>query len=142
MNFSAQIIRACVRAKVPCFLENPRSSKLFLAPPLARLLKLHSCQEFVSDYCQYGAPWRKITKVCAWFGTSETPCARCSGADKLCSRTGKPHIHLAGKSPQGVNWTKVAEAYPPAWAKQWAQVLIDSALKNIQRRIATLCHLV
>ena len=59
MFSSGLLISACVRARVPCYLENPLTSKLFLAPQILRLRKQTCCQEFISDYCQYGTAWKK-----------------------------------------------------------------------------------
>ena len=113
MIFSAIIIEQCIRAAIPCLLENPHSSKLFLAEPIAQLRVLSCCQEFVSDYCQYGAQWKKRTRVCGWHCLSEAPVLKCAGAHGLCSRSGCKHLRLCGHSPQGRSWTAVAQAYPP-----------------------------
>ena len=114
---SADIIGACAQAHIPCFLENPQSSILFLAPCIHKLRQHPACQEFVLHYCQYGAPWRKATKVCTWFSTSAGPQKRCAGPRPLCSRAQQRHIALSGSSPQGVPWTRIAEPYPLQWAK-------------------------
>ena len=139
---SACIIAACIKSCVPCFLENPQSSKLFLAPCI-RELRLHpACQEFISHYCQYGTAWRKATKVCTWFSTSDAPQRRCAGPKPTCSRTQRRHIALSGSSPQGVPWTKIAEPYPLQWAKAWASVIVASATNSIARRLASLVSII
>ena len=87
----------------PLLYQNPRSSRLFSAPALVRLRRL----EFISDYCQHGAPWRKSTKVIGWWNLVEFFRGTLQKVlwHKACSRSGRPHVHLAGRSPQGVSWT-------------------------------------
>ena len=63
MQFSSEVIHACIRNRVPCCLEHPVTSKLFYAPPLRSLRSHPSCQEFVSDHCQYGTQWKRSTMV-------------------------------------------------------------------------------
>ena len=142
MIFSANIIERCVRAAVPCLLENPHASKLFQAKPIAQLRTLSCCQEFVSDYCQYGAQWKKRTRVCGWHCLSEAPVLKCTGANGICSRSGRKHLRLCGHSPQGKSWTAIAQAYPHRWARQFAQVLADSATNRIQHRLFTFCSII
>ena len=100
LTFSVRVIRACIAAQVPCFLENPQST--LSAPPSCDFASL----EFVSDVCQYGAAWRQTRKDCGWWSPSEAPCQHKAGK-KLRSRCGRP-----GRSPQGLCWTEIAEAYP------------------------------
>ena len=103
LTFSVRVIRACIAAQVPCFLENPQST--LSAPPSCDFAS-GCCLEFVSDVCQYGAAWRKSRKDCGWWSLSEAPYPHCAGK-KLRSRFGRP-----GRSPQGLCWTEIAEAYP------------------------------
>jgi hypothetical protein len=47
--------------RIICCLENPLTSWMWSAPPLQLLsLKGHLS---ITDYCQFGTPWRKSTKV-------------------------------------------------------------------------------
>ena len=59
-NMTAQVssfvITSCISARVPCCRENPRTSKLFRAPCIFKLLSDPHCQEFVSDYTASVAP--------------------------------------------------------------------------------------
>lgn len=66
MRNTAAIIDCCVALGVPCMLENPHNSRLWLAPPIARLSTKACCQKFVLDQCQFGARWRKRTAILAW----------------------------------------------------------------------------
>ena len=127
-----KLIEIEISNNVPCYLENPLTSKLFLAPPIKRLLSSPHCVQHKPDYCQYGTAWRKSTLVAAWHMCSDCPCKRCFPQGNCCSKTGKPHIHLQGKL------TKLAAAYPKPWARQFAQTIHNSIHNNIHSR---LCHL-
>ena len=136
MQFSAEVIRRCIRCGVPCCLENPLTSLLFLAPPVRALRKHPCCQEFKSDLCQYGAQWKRATKVVTWFCGTEAPSLRCQPTHaRSCSRTHRPHQKLGGTSPTGVPWTTLAQQYPSKWAQQWSRVLFDAAMNGIQARL-------
>ena len=139
MRLSARILASCIRLGVPCFLENPHSSMLFKAPAIAKLIGDTRCQTFISDHCQYGARWRKTTRVCTWLSTSEAPSRRCcSLRGQPCSRSQQKHIDLSGRSAQGGSWTKIARAYPRSWARAWAACMIASAENATLRRLASL----
>ena len=45
--------------KWPWILENPHSSKMWRAPVMVRLRARQGVHEVVSDFCQWGKPWRK-----------------------------------------------------------------------------------
>jgi len=125
-RFTAQIIKVCQAHNVPVCLENPASSRLWKCPAIAGLLPLASdCVR--SAYCQFGAPWRKITQVAGWNVGSLAPMNKlCRGQKGVCSRTGRPHLQLNGRS-NGVSWTKIAEPYPGPWARQMARHLVQAA---------------
>lgn len=111
-------------------IENPATSLIWTAPPLAALVR-HGTSA-VSDYCQYGMPWRKRTRVQCWScDPAIVPCRKCSGRGGLCSRTGKPHVILTGTHPTThTSMTKHAEPYPNKWAKEWWSC-IQSSIFNL-----------
>ena len=119
MRFSCSIITLCRRYTIPCCLENSATSMIWNAPPLATLVR-HGHMS-ITDYCPYGCPWRKRTKVCTWsLDPASLPHLRCHGRGGVCSRTGAKHIVLTGVHPtQRVPWTKFAQPYPPSWVKAW-----------------------
>ena len=125
MLFSARVIALCIRLGVPCFLENPHSSMLFKAPAIAELLGDTCCQSFVSDYCQYGARWRRTTRVCTWLSTSEAPSRRCCGSGgQPCPRSQQKHIRLSDRSAQGsrCQLDKGCASLPPLMGSRLGQL--------------------
>ena len=118
---TARLIRACLAARVPCGLENPQTSMLWQSPFLRRLVA-HRCAQVLDVHlCQYGARWRKATKVVLWeCVTCPDAARRCSGRRGVCSATGKPHVVLSGRDPSGGLWTRRAQAYPRQFARSFA----------------------
>ena len=123
-----RVIRSCRDYRVPCIMENPATSQMWSEPMLNVLLQDDRCQAFCLDYCCFGAPWRKRTRLAGW-GCSEPRglCRLCTGVGGKCW-TGKRHRILQGSVPgSSLCWTHLAEAYPPALATQAAAWLARSA---------------
>ena len=128
MSFSTSTIRLAIHHKVPVFLENPHSSMLWLAPPLVKLIGHPSSRAFLCDFCQFGARWRKRTRIQAWFSQDSITLNQiCHGRNGICSRTGKHHIVLSGQDRVSQQlWTHLAQPYPLKFAEAGAQLLISS----------------
>ena len=129
---TASIIRICLRHHVPCMLENPLTSMLWKYPALLHLQDHSSFESHTLDQCQFGAPWRKATRIGAWLCRHCTGLdRRCSGSQGTCSRTGKPHIVLSGVSKtHKVLWTSLAQVYPAKLCQTLASVLTQSSLDS------------
>ncbi len=114
MQATASLLRACLRANVPCALENPCGSRLFRVRPIAALCRHPQTTPHVCDFCQYGSLYRKRTKLMLWgCGTLKLLQSRCSGKGGLCSRTGQHHQILQGNVPGSrILMTALAEPYP------------------------------
>ena len=128
MRISARIIHACIKTTICCFLENPAGSLMWKAPPLLKVCS-HKCSRvFVCDFCQYGARWRKRTRIQGWHSQLDSDLSRtCSGHQGQCSRSGKFHIVLHGQDPVSRQlWTHLAQPYPNAFAKAAALALANS----------------
>ena len=137
-RFTAHIIKTCCAHNIPVCLENPASSRLWKCPALACLLP--SASDCIrSAYCQFGTPWRKITQVAGWSVGSLAPMSKqCHGQKGVCSKTGRPHKQLNGRS-NGISWTKIAEPYPkPLCAHLVKQIMKSSDLLALQRRYEVL----
>ena len=112
-----RVIRELDRLHLPWCLENPESSKLWFLPALQRLLRMSHVHAVTIDFCQYGSPWRKRTKLV--FGNLDRQDTlrlchrRCAGPPGWCSRTGRRHARLSGRAPDGRPRTAVAQPYPP-----------------------------
>ncbi len=129
MRFTARIISLCIKFFVPCILENPIHSLLWFAPPVSRCAVSGVCRSFVCDFCQYGAKWRKRTKLLTWH-CQEFPSLQhtCAGRGGKCSASHKYHIILKGQDPVTKQlWTHLAQPYPWRFAVEGAKLLVESA---------------
>ena len=126
---SSRLIRFCIRANCPIYLENPAASMLWICPYIKPLLDKPGCHHVNTDYCQFGKPWRKRTKIASW-NTHELDFIErhCTGKQGLCSRTQEPHIVLTGTDrSSGRLWTQVAEPYPRAFCTLTARHMVHAA---------------
>ena len=125
----AAFCRYCHRRRVPFYIENPLTSRLWKTHELRGLAKLtHSV--FVNfDFCQFGEPWRKSTQLLVSRHSDIRVIERkCKfGRGFVCSATGKRHIVLSGASG-GVFWTARAQAYPHRLCRAIATTIREHAL--------------
>ena len=129
MRVSARIIGLCIQYHIPCFLENPAGSMMWCAPPIAKHCGHASSRQFITDFCQHGARWRKRTRIQTW-NAQECPALNvcCSGHGGICSRSNKRHIVLKGQDPVSKQlWTHLAQPYPRAFCHKAANCIIHSA---------------
>lgn len=111
MRFSARIFRYCLNNNIPVTLENPHTSRLWLAPPIRHLVN-HKQTEYVhTDFCQDNMPWRKRTGLLTAHVSLRSKCRRCAGKRGVCSRTQQRHEQLVGTSG-GKFKTLIAQPYP------------------------------
>ena len=129
MRFTARIITLCIKFFVPCILENPVHSMLWLAPPVSRVASSSVCRSLVCDFCQYGARWRKRTKLLTWHCQESSSLQQtCAGRGGKRSASLKYHIILKGQDPVTKQlWTHIAQHYPWRFAVEGAKLLVDSA---------------
>ena len=59
MVFSASVIRACARFMIPATMENPGRSRIWLCPPIARLIIRSVFSFSLTEFCMWGMRWRK-----------------------------------------------------------------------------------
>ena len=123
---SIQIIKNLTLHGLPVILENPINSQLFYV--LQNLMRRKDCTCISTDQCQFGARWRKRTRLCCWNIHDPASLARlCTGKKGLCSRSLQHHIVLTGSSPSGVPWSRLAQTYTPPFARAIANALALSA---------------
>jgi hypothetical protein len=123
LRWLCRIIKACILHNVPIVVENPGTSRLWICPPMARLVA-QATSDIVFDACQFGTDWRKPTRLVCWGGDLTGLDRRChaSGHPALCSRTHKEHIKLVGTHPDGSFWTAKASPYPLEFCKAFARI--------------------
>jgi len=104
-DFCKDVIKACEKASVIFWLENPDTSFLWLQRGYKRFSCPNSNWVFRADFCRFGTAWRKRTRV-----ATSSPSLR--GLRMLC-RCKKGHRVLRGMHPTlRKPWTSVAEPYP------------------------------
>ena len=85
-----------------------------------------------------GAKWRKTTKLLSGhldsFGRDRLS-QRCSCSGGCCSRSGRPHIQLSGKSPSGPPWTAIAEHYPRELCHEIVAVTMGTTIAQYASKI-------
>ena len=133
--FSARVIVACVRRGVPVAVENPGSSFLWLTSWFTRLAAVHPPSEVVLDYCSLGTPWRKRTKLRSWHLDLSGIGSKCSSSHGLCSFTGRKHLVLEGRAPDGRFWTVVAQPYPKDFCRMVAKRFIAEWQNHVLERL-------
>eukprot|EP00959_Pyramimonas_sp_CCMP1952_P296776 6208853-Pyramimonas_sp.AAC.1 len=65
MRFSVSLLLVAKRMQVPCSMENPSTSRIWLAPAVASLIRSRAWALVNTDFCQWGAPRRKRTSFLA-----------------------------------------------------------------------------
>ena len=115
-RFSCHLCREAKLRKVPWSMENPRSSRLWILPPVLALERMKGVRVAVTDFCMWSGPYRKSTSFMYWkVDLSGIEQWRCLGAKRgVCARSGKAHVQLRGQNSEGGFWTKINEPYPPA----------------------------
>ena len=132
MSVSARIIKLCNRCMVPCCLENPAGSMIWLAPPINRCCGLGSSRSLITDFCQHGAKWRKRTRIQTWHCQPSHELSQCChGRNGYCSLHDRKHIVLKGRDPSsGQLWTQLAQPYPRQFCRAAAKLLAISTEAN------------
>ena len=131
LRVTIELIRALNKLSIPVVLENPSSSYLWQAPPLAPVLA--SGQRVVIDYCAYGTPWRKRTAFHCWNLAAASDLQNtCRGRRGKCAFSGRPHQLLSGYDKVSKQrWTKIAEPYPAKLCVDFGVVIVE-AIENRQ----------
>ena len=102
------VIAKCEKAGVAWFLENPDSSWLWRQRAYRRFRAPDSRNLWRADFCFFGTPWRKRTRVA---------CSGELGGQRTFCRCRLPHQVLRGRRPgTGETWTALAQPYPKRFA--------------------------
>lgn len=121
-----RILRSAAQMGKSAALGNPLGSRLWDLPSIS-LLDGFGFSRF--EFCMYGTPWRKATKVLH----SNTPgladaARQCSGVGGRCERSGKFHFALRGRDARSVYYTSRSAEYPRPLAQTWASELRSQAI--------------
>ena len=135
MSFTARAFSACIRMLVPAGVENPWSSYIWDTVPFQHLAKRKAVRVVRADFCKFGSPWMKPTRLMLAFCQTGFLEKRCRPLGCICSRSGKPHVRLVGVSRPGVFATVQAEKYPRPFARALAKTYQEAALRLENARI-------
>lgn len=139
LRAALSLMREGIAAGIPVVAENPESSLAWQVPFFARAAKNNAVQQVTMDFCAFGAAWRKSTRLWSAHCDLQTLAKRCGGAPGWC-HTGKRHIRLSGRGPDGRLRTKIAEPYPQMFARQAAAALVAAADRIELSHVFTLGH--
>ena len=121
--FTAEIIEVCNRYNIKWSLENPRSSRLFEVPVLEDLICGPSVFTVHLDFCQYGEPYKKPTKIVGNYEGLLCLAAKCNHKFHNVVLRGAETVEQNGKRVS-VPKTQRAGAYPWLLVEKWAQVVV------------------
>ena len=108
-DFASTVIESVEDNDRLYWLENSDSSYIWKQKGLRRFRDPGGSNVFRCDYCRFGTPWRKRTRVA-------TNVRSLMGLRCMCQCT-LPHISLRGNHPTLKKpWTSVAEPYPKAFS--------------------------
>lgn len=126
LDFLCRILQASAQEGKSAALENPLGSRIWAQPCVSRPEGL-SFSRF--DFCMFGTPWRKATKVLHANALGLTDAARCcAGAGGRCERSGKFHFALRGRDARSEFYASRSAEYPAPLARIWASELRAQAV--------------
>lgn len=119
-DFNAEVHSACDEHGVWFWTENPDASFLWRQRKYELFRGAGSEHVFRLDYCRFGTPWRKRTRVA-------TNVPKLMGLRMMCRCKG-PHVPLRGQHPtRRIPWTLVAQPYPRGFCKVVAAAAAEAA---------------
>ena len=113
--YSCKCLALAIKCGIPCSLEQPRTSLMWIQPRLQKFTGNPLCCSVCTDFCGWGTPWKKSTGIAFWH-------ARPLHLVRKCTRDHE-HVVLRGHGPNGVPWTRVAQPYPAPLCHSWAQYI-------------------
>ena len=138
LRFSVRFLCVCLQMMIPCTLENPARSRLWICPPMVAFLRRRLVQSVQVEFCAFGTAWRKSTRfigVHVDFTCLEP--MRCIGSRRGCCRfTGLPHVPLTGQTSSGQWLTKLAEPYPWKLCRLLSRIFANVELSQIAKNFS------
>ncbi|CAE8634396.1 unnamed protein product [Polarella glacialis] len=120
LKLCVELALVCDSLGIPWCIENPETSRAWLTDPMIQLAA--TSQQAVFDFCAYGTPWRKRTRlVYKGIELNFKSCCSCAGK---CQFTKQPHMQLSGTNDAGIFWTLIAQPYPKLLCAKLAQVIV------------------
>lgn len=138
LYFTCRVVQLCCQLRLPCTVENPQRSTIWITPPMLRLLKKTCCNFVDVHFCMFGTAWKKPARVFSCHLNFDIlQQYRCHSTRRgVCSRTGCAHVPLVGQDLQGRRLTKLAEPYPWKFAKTLAKAFYNTELAALATEFA------
>ena len=118
---AGEIFALCVGCRVPAILGSPGHSLRWNLPLFEKLRNTTCVYTVISDQCGFGTAWRKSATFLIFgidfYEASSRLGMRCIGRLGFCDHTGRAHVHVEGRTHDGVKKTR---PFPelPAKARQ------------------------
>ena len=123
MEIALRICRTLLKFKVPFFLENPATSRVWHAAEVSKLVEAGAAITTI-DQCMYGSPWRKATSfLCGNIDPVDRDAfsKQCQGQHCYWRRTGEKHVNL-----EGGHMTAKSQQYPATLCNKIANLLTSN----------------
>lgn len=127
--FSMRILRLCTELRIPYVIENPETSMAWEVPAMQKFISTTHAKECSLDFCMFGEPWKKPTKLVYNFLSLDALGKKCTSQTHVCSKTHRPHVPLKGVANNGKFMTLLAQPYPWRLAAAFADV-VATALRG------------
>ena len=122
-RISASLALCAVHHRIPGTLENPATSRIWNLKCMKHLFNQKPVDDTTLDFCMYGTPWRKGTKLVYWSCRADALRRVCSSRQGICDCSGRPHQIIQGIHPtKKVFWSSIAEPYPTPLCRAWAKM--------------------
>ena len=110
-------------------IENPETSMAWEVPAMQKFISTTHAKECSLDFCMFGEPWKKPTKLVYNFLSLDALGKKCTSQTHVCSKTHRPHVPLKGVANNGKFMTLLAQPYPWRLAAAFADV-VATALRG------------
>ena len=131
LKHSLMLVETCCAKDIPVSIENPATSLLWKQKDYIKLTEKYHFETVILDYCQYGAPYRKRTRLDTCYQAHEG--SFLSGLERLCPGVSSTHHHpfnLSGWKPLKTTYplkmlptSKGSASYPVKLCEEWADIV-------------------
>ena len=102
LNAMVKLIKTCTRHNTRWYIENGIESDLWRCAPIKELMEMKDARTSQFDYCQYGTPYMKPTRILCWrnihFELQQKRCGMSQHNNHRGKATGQRHKQLIGKN--------------------------------------------
>lgn len=121
------LVDALCAAGASVSIENPHGSMLWHCSAYKAWAAKYKPDIIVLDYCTYGEPFRKRTRLVTWHAGSRVKASFLKSIEKKCPGT-HTHVNLSGWRPIGkkktvMRSTRGSAAYPVSLCRCWAHAV-------------------